>query len=42
MRYDVGSVILIVSIAAFYATGHWIAASVLLFIDIAHRGKNSR
>ena len=42
MRYDVGSVILIVAIAGFYATGHWIAASVLLLIDISHRGKHSR
>jgi hypothetical protein len=37
--YDVGSVILLCSITALYSTGHWIGASILLFIDIAHRGK---
>ena len=42
MRYDAGSVILIVGIAAFYATGHWITGTVLLLFDLAHRGKNSR
>ena len=42
MRYDIGSVVLIVSIAGFYASGHWIAATVLLLIDLAHRSKNTR
>ena len=32
MTYDIGGVILIVAIAQFYATGHWIAATVLLIL----------
>ena len=42
MKYDVGSVILISAITALYCTGHWIGATILLIVDLAHRGKHSR
>lgn len=42
MKYDVGSVILICSVTTLYSTGHWIGATVLLIIDLAHRGKHAR